>query len=78
MKDDIEKAVLAYFDQDAQIKGLYEQLGQHDKERVRAVFVYLRKLGYLTKTNPRSSWAATYCITAKGRQWLQSSAMETI
>lgn len=71
-KDDIEHDVLLYFRQDAQIRGLYERLHQYDKERLRAAFAALRELGYLAKTNPRATWAATYCITTKGRRWMRS------
>lgn len=70
-QDEIEKAVLVFFRQDAQSASLYRALNADIEVPVlKTTLLALSKLGFITRTNAEGPRRATFCITKRGRDRL--------
>jgi hypothetical protein len=51
---------------------MYQALPQFDRKDLRRIFISLKHLRYVVRTNPRAGAAATFCISQKGRDLLKT------
>lgn len=68
----IQRDLLLYFRTDAASSRMYKTLiaQGYDKRELAAMFLALRTIGFLARTNTRGPMAATFCVTKLGRSFL--------
>lgn len=68
----IQKDVLLFFKTDAASSHMYKALVAqgYDKDELKAMFLALRTMGFLARTNTRGPMAASFCISRAGRRFL--------
>ena len=75
----IQRDLLLYFRTDALSSQLYPTFkGNYSPADLKAVFLALKTLGLVVRTNPRGTRAATFCISRSGRQYLEAVYNETL
>ena len=71
---DLKREVLLYFRQDNVPIDLYRLMKKKygiEKPEVQEVFLSLKALGYITRTNAHGTVGATFCVTKTGRDLVE-------
>ena len=75
----IQRDLLLYFCADAISSQMYPTFkGNYSTADLKAVFLALKTLGLVVRTNPRGTRAPTFCISRTGRQYLEAVYHETL
>ena len=73
MMNILQHDMLVYFRKDAPSSRMYPTFkGKYTQSELTRTLSALRTLGLIVRTNPRGPKAATFCISRKGRAYLEA------
>jgi len=69
----LQRDMLLFFRVDAPSAKMYEVLEAkgYEKDALKAMFLAVKTMGFVARTNSRGPKAATFCITSAGRGYLE-------